>query len=71
MDASEEMELDLKLGEQMAVNRQLRDKVLELRTRMNRAQQILNKMILDPKVTDHAKMQAADAVTALQKSPQA
>jgi hypothetical protein len=38
---------------------------------MNRAQQILNKMILDPKVTDHAKMQAADAVTALQKSPQA
>lgn len=71
MGAAEEMELDLKLGEQKAVNKQLRDKVLELRTRMNRAQQILNKMILDPKVTDHAKMQAADAVMALQKSPQA
>jgi len=71
MGAAEEMELDLKLGEQMAANKKLRDRNHELRTRLAKVQQILNKMILDPKLPNHAKMQAAEALDALRESPQA
>jgi exosome complex RNA-binding protein Rrp42 (RNase PH superfamily) len=69
MGASEEMELDLKLGEKIAENKTLRDKNIALRTKMGKVQQILNKIILDPKANEHAKMQVAAALAILRESP--
>lgn len=69
MGAAEEMELDLKLGEKIAENKTLRDKNIALRTKMGKVQQILNRMVLDPQVPSHAKMQAAAALDVFHESP--
>jgi uncharacterized protein (UPF0147 family) len=69
MGAAEEMELDLKLGEKIAEVRTLREKNIALRTKMGKVQQILNRMVLDPQVPSHAKMQAAAALDVFHESP--
>ena len=69
MGAAEEMELDLKLGEKIAEVRTLREKNIALRTKMSKVQQILNRMVLDPQVPSHAKMQAAAALDVFHESP--
>lgn len=69
MGAAEEMELDLKLGEKMYENKQLREKNLELRRRITEAQKILNRMITDPQVAKRDKMTLASILDALHESP--
>jgi hypothetical protein len=69
MGAAEEMELDLKLGEKIAEVRTLREKNIALRTKMGKVQQILNRMVLDPQVPSHAKMQAVAALDVFHESP--
>jgi hypothetical protein len=65
MAAQEEMELDLKLGEEKMKTARLSQENYVLRKKVDQVKTILQKMITDPQVAVHAKMIAADALDKL------
>jgi hypothetical protein len=65
MAAQEEMELDLKLGEEKMKTARLSQENYALRKKVDEVKTILQKMITDPQVTVRAKMIAADALDKL------
>lgn len=65
MGASEEMELDLKLGEEKQKTASLQQENYVLRKKINAIKTALQKMITDPKVTTHAKIKIAEALDEL------
>lgn len=68
MGAAEEMELDLKLGEEKAKRRRIEEENYMLRKKLGAVRTVIQQMITDPKNTMHAKMQAAAALDALREN---